>query len=92
MIFSILITCYVILSFFFILLVMIQKSKGSNGLNAITGQNQMLFGASGGQNIFQKATWILGVLIMGCSLSLALLNMQEVNSSKFIKTEQSEQS
>ena len=56
MIFGLLVTLYVFTALLLILLVMVQKSKGSTGLGALGGHTQMIFGASGGQDIFQKAT------------------------------------
>jgi len=42
------------------------------GLGAMGGSTQMLFGGSGGQDIFQKTTWVMGAIFMGGSLLLAL--------------------
>lgn len=42
------------------------------GLGAMGGGTQMLFGGSGGQDIFQKTTWVLGAIFMFGSLILAL--------------------
>ena len=91
MIFGLLVTLYVVAALLLILLIMIQKSKGSTGLGALGGHTQMLFGASGGQDIFQKATWVLGAIIMIGSLSLSLLNMRHVDSMRYIKTQQTQQ-
>jgi len=56
-----------------ILLVLIQRGKGSMGIGNMGGGNQMLFGSSSGQDIFQKITWILcGLLLVG-SLALSTL-------------------
>ncbi len=56
-----------------ILLVLIQKSKGSLGMGSLGGGSQMLFGGSGGQDIFQKTTWVLGLILVFGSLGLAIL-------------------
>lgn len=53
-------------------LVLIQKGKGSMGLGNMGGANQMLFGSSGGQDIFQKATWILCAILLFGALFLSL--------------------
>jgi preprotein translocase subunit SecG len=37
----------------------------------------MLFGGSGGQDVFQKITWFLGALFMALSLLLALAKSQQ---------------
>jgi preprotein translocase subunit SecG len=73
MLFGILATVFVILSFALILLIMLQKGKGSLGLGTMGGGNQMLFGGSGGQDFFQKATWVLLTLLMAGSLGLSLM-------------------
>jgi protein translocase SecG subunit len=52
---------------------LIQKGKGNMGLGSMGGGNQMLFGSSGGQDIFQKITWILCALLLIGSLSLSVL-------------------
>ena len=91
MIFGLLVTLYVFSALLLILLIMVQKSKGSTGLGALGGHTQMIFGASGGQDIFQKATWVLGAIIMIGSLSLSLLNMRHVDSMRYIKTQQTQQ-
>lgn len=78
MLFGILATVFVILSFMLILLIMLQKGKGSLGLGTMGGGNQMLFGGSGGQDFFQKATWVLLVLLMAGSLGLSLMKSRSV--------------
>ena len=72
-IFSLLTFLYGVMCCLIILLVLIQRGKGSMGLGNMGGNNQMLFGSSGGQDIFQTATWILcGLLLVG-SLALSTL-------------------
>lgn len=68
-----------LLSFFYgflclviVLLVLIQRGKGNMGLGNVGGNNQMLFGSSGGQDVFQKMTWVCCVLLLSGSLVLAL--------------------
>jgi len=87
MIFGLLVTLYVFIAILLILLIMVQKSKGSTGLGALGGHTQMLFGASGGQDIFQKTTWTLGALIMVGSLLLALLNQRSTYSMRYLHTQ-----
>ena len=73
MIFSLLNVLYSMMCLMIVLLVLIQKGKGNMGLGSMGGGNQMLFGSSGGQDVFQKLTWILcGVLLVG-SLGLSVL-------------------
>lgn len=60
---------------------MIQKGKSSTGLGNLGGGNQMLFGGSGGQDVFQKITWVLGGLFMAGSLVLALMKTHQTVGS-----------
>ena len=55
-----------------VFLVLLQKGKGNMGLGSMGGGNQMLFGSSGGQDIFQKITWILCALLLVGSLTLSV--------------------
>ena len=50
------------------------------GLGNLGGGAQMLFGGSGGQDLFQKVTWVLGTLFMGLSLLLALMKARTTPS------------
>ena len=47
-----------------------EGQRGNIGLGTMGGGTQMLFGGSGGQDLFQKITWALGALFMGGSLAL----------------------
>lgn len=73
MLFGLLKTLLVIDSFFLILIVLVQQSKGGMGLGSLGGSSQMLFGGSGGQDLLQKITWILGAIFMFGSLILSLM-------------------
>lgn len=64
---------YGFLCFFIVLLVLMQRGKGSMGLGNVGGGNQAIFGSSGGQDIFQKITWVCLVLLLSGSLVLAVL-------------------
>ena len=68
------------------MIILIQQAKGSIGLGSIGGGTQMLFGGSGGQDLFQKTTWVLGVLFMATSLVLSVIRSTQLGSSRFIKT------
>jgi len=43
------------------------------GLGSLGGGTQMLFGGSGGQDLFQKITWVLGAIFMAGSLFLSIM-------------------
>lgn len=72
-IFSLLTFLYGFMCCVIVLLVLIQRGKGSMGLGNMGGNNQMLFGSSGGQDFFQTATWILCAFLLGGSLLLSTL-------------------
>lgn len=58
------------------------------GLGGLGGSTQLLFGGSGGQDIFQKATWIMGVIFMGGSLMLAIMKKPTSGLIEKIGTQQ----
>lgn len=67
-------TLFVILCFMLIFIILLQKGKGGTGLFSNMGNaNVKLFGGSGGQDLFQKITWVLAFLFMAGSLGLALM-------------------
>jgi protein translocase SecG subunit len=70
--FALLSFIFAIFMVFLILIVLIQKGKGSLGIGNLGGGNQMLFGGSGGQDLFQKITWGLGAILIFGSLGLAV--------------------
>ena len=72
-----------LLFFCLLLLILIQKGKGNMGLGNIGGGTQMLFGGSGGQDIFQKITWVLGAIFMAGSLMLAIMKTKESKQFKY---------
>lgn len=63
---------------------MIQQSKGSMGLGSFGGQAQMLFGGSGGQDLFQKITWVLAAIFMFGSFGLTLMKHKQAQSSRYL--------
>ena len=75
--YSLLLSVFIFICFLLILLILMQQSKGAMGIGAIGGGSQVLFGGSGGQDLFQKTTWLLGLFFMVGSLGLALLKVQE---------------
>ena len=84
MLFGLFITFFVIVCFLLILIILIQQGKGSMGLGSLGGGTQMLFGGSGGQDIFQKITWVLGAIFIVGSLVLALAKSKGIGTSKYV--------
>ncbi len=80
-----LIILFIILCFCLALAILIQQGKGDMGLGGLGGGGQSLFGGSGGQDIFEKTTWIMGALFMLGSLGLTILKNKEMLSSRITK-------
>lgn len=74
MLYGLLLTLFIIMCPLLILFVLIQKGKGGMGIGSMGGGSQMLFGGSGGQDFFQKATWTMGAIFMAGSLLLSIWN------------------
>lgn len=72
---------FIILCFFLAIIILLQQGKGDMGLGSMAG-GQMLFGGSGGQTFFERATWIMGAIFIFGSLGLAILKSKEVRSSR----------
>jgi len=54
-------------------MVLVQRGKGGMGIGNMGGGNQALFGGSGGQDVFQKITWICCLVLLVGPLSLSIL-------------------
>lgn len=70
---TLLMTFFAILCFLLAISIFIQQGKGDMGLGSLGGGSQMLFGGSGGQEFFEKITWIMGVLFMVGALGISIL-------------------
>lgn len=81
MFYGFLLTLFVILCLVLILIILVQKGKGSTGLGSLGGGTQMLFGGSGGQDMFQKITWVLGTIFMAGSLLLVIIGSSNTQLS-----------
>lgn len=86
MLYGLFVTLFVTIALLLIMIILIQQAKGSIGLGSIGGGTQMLFGGSGGQDLFQQTTWVLGILFMVISLVLSVVRSTQIGSSRFIKT------
>ncbi len=91
MLYGLLLTLFIFVCFSLILLVLVQKGKGSMGLGTMGGGTQMLFGGSGGQDLFQKITWALGALFMGGSLALGLMKSSTLHDVRYIKIKEKQE-
>ena len=84
MIMGLLSSVYVLACIFMILIILIQRGKGNMGLGSFGGGTQLLFGGSGGQDVFQKITWVLGAILIFGSLGLSMLKVQSYTSGKIL--------
>jgi preprotein translocase subunit SecG len=87
MLFGLLLTLFLIVCFFLVLIILIQKGKGSTGLGSLGGGTQMLFGGGGGQDIFQKITWGLCAFFLFGSMILALMKSAGVQESRYMRAQ-----
>ena len=71
--YNLLIILFTLLCLTMLFIILLQKGKSSMGLGSMGGGTQLLFGGSGGQDLFQKATWVMGALFMGGSIFLAMM-------------------
>ncbi len=88
MLYGILLSLYVFIALLLVLIILIQKGKSSLGLGNLGGGSQMLFGGSGGQDMFQKVTWIFVAIFLFGSLLLSLMKSSQHNTFKYGKTQQ----
>lgn len=84
LLYSFLVTIYAIICLFLILVILVQKGKSSMGLGYLGGTSQLLFGGSGGQDIFQKITWSLGAIFIIGSFLLAIMRTQISKESRYL--------
>lgn len=85
MLFGFLFTLFTLNCILLILIILLQKSKGGMGLGAMGGSTQMLFGGSGGQELFQKITWTMGAIFMFGSLALTILKTQQNFDNSYLR-------
>lgn len=85
MLFELVVILFSFICLLLILMVLIQKGNSSLGLGNIGGSNLMLFGGGGGQDIFQKTTWVFGAIFMGGSLVLSIMKTNQVRGSRYFE-------
>ena len=84
MLYGFLLTLYIINCLFLVLIILMQKGKSGLGLGGLGGGAQMIFGGGGGQDIFQKISWVLGSIFMIGALMLSLMKTTEHKKFKYI--------
>lgn len=73
---------FVILCFLLLVFILLQQGKGDMGLGGMGGGGQMLFGGSGGQEFFERTTWIMVSLFIIGSLGIAILRSRAAITSR----------
>ncbi len=86
MIVTLLMVFFIVICFVLILSVLLQQGKGDMGLGGLGGGSQMLFGGSGGQEIFERATWVMGAIFIIGALGLAILKSKHTEKTRFKTT------
>ncbi len=84
MLYGFLLTLYLINCFLLVIIILMQKGKSSLGFGGLGGGAQMIFGGSGGQDIFQKITWILGSIFILGAMFLSLMKSSEYKKFKYL--------
>jgi protein translocase SecG subunit len=84
MLYGFLLTLYLINCFLLIIIILMQKGKSSLGFGGLGGGAQMLFGGSGGQDLFQKITWVLGSIFIAGAMFLSLMKSSEHKKFRYL--------
>ena len=71
------------------ILILVQQGKGDMGLGGLGASSQMLFGGSGGQDFFEKITWIFGFIFIFGALGLSFMKSRSALDSKVISRKSS---
>lgn len=62
--------------------ILIQQSKGGIGFGAAPSKGtEIMFGGSGGQDFFEKATWILAIIFLSSCVGIAYFQSKEQSRS-----------
>lgn len=86
MLYGFLLTLYLINCFLLVLIILLQKGKGGLGLGGLGGGAQMIFGGGGGQDLFQKITWVLGTIFMAGAMILSLMKSTEYKKFRYVNS------
>ncbi len=80
---TLLMSLFVGLCFVLALFILIQQGKGDMGLGGLGGGGgQALFGGSGGQEFFERGTWIMVAIFVLGSLGLAIYKSRAYQTSR----------
>ena len=79
--FLVFIFCFV--TILLILIVLMQKSHGGFWSGPASSDSTIIFGGSGGQDILQKITWVLGIIFIFLGFFLSIYKIKAARISKF---------
>lgn len=82
MLFGFLMTIFIVMTVFLAILILLQQGKGDMGLGSLATSSQAIFGGSGGQEFFEKLTWILGLIFIAGSLMLSVMKSRQTLNSQ----------
>jgi len=86
MLYGLVVSLFVFVCIILILVIMVQQGKGGGiGFGGMGGGSQMLFGGSGGQDLFQKITWVLGTIFIFGSLGLTTWKAYDSKTSLYLR-------
>ena len=71
---------FIVLCFILAIFIYLQQGKGDMGLGALGGGAQTLFGGSGGQEFFERATWTMVALFILIALALSIFKTSSYKS------------
>jgi len=83
MLYEILITLFSFFTILLIIVVLVQKSHGGFWSGPASQDSTIIFGGSGGSDIFQKITWFLGVIFLLGSLGLSIYKSKNIFKNKY---------
>jgi preprotein translocase subunit SecG len=79
---TLLVIVHVIVSFFLVIVVLLQTGKGAEMGAAFGGASQTLFGGKGGMDFMEKLTTASAILFMVTSLSLAFFSARGATAQR----------
>ena len=89
---ALLMPLFILLSALLVLVILIQPGKGDMGLGSMGRGSQQIFGGSGGQDFFEKTTWVMGALFMVGALGLTIVRTSGPSLTSKYRVEQPKKS
>ena len=90
MIYEILCIFFCFIAIFIIFIVSVQKSQGGFFSGQNNNDSSIVFGGSGGMELFQKITWILGFFLMFGTLFLSIYKTRLSTIGKYFVEQKKE--